>query len=257
MFYQDIYDNLCNTDDIFQLLGYENMIQFWQLNDALVEKSEAQIERVFCELCLVVQECNAVERQIRPNDILGYLAQMIGKSTLPGLPPPTAKPKYVSKPKTPEVVKTPEVPEAPEEDDDQYALSELQVAIDSVQTLDPTYKPSLAEAKPDELFEEAQKCVRLPTKEKYQLIQMYELIKSNLLANKTIQEIILGLTGVFKYAYCQLFDLKSPEIQDFLVSEIFKIGFTNISVKFFPWYYHPKQPQNVNFIYKKLTFPSH
>lgn len=187
------------------------------MNDTSVPRLEAQVERVFCELCLVVQESNAVEKQLRPNDVLGYLTQMINKSTEPNQPAPTAKPEAAAKPKEPEVVNF----QTLEDEDDQYALSELQVTIDSVHTFDPTYKPTLAEAKPDEFFEEAKKCVRLPIKTKYQLIQMYDLIKSNILANKTIQDIILGLTGAFKYAYCQYSDPKSAEIQELLVSNIF------------------------------------
>ena len=218
MFYQDIRNNLCNTDDVFQLLGYENKRQFWQLDDVSVSKFEARIERVFCELCLAVQESNAVEKQVPANSRLNFLTQMVEKSAKPGLPLPL--PNSKPKPKEQEAAQT---LETLEDDDDQYALSELQVAIDSVQTFDPKYTPSLAEAKPDDLFEEAQKCVRLPTKTKYQLIQMYDVIKSNLLANKTIQDIIQGLTGAFKYAYCQLFDLKSDEIQELLVCTIFRL----------------------------------
>ncbi|KAI6647139.1 hypothetical protein LOD99_8875 [Oopsacas minuta] len=212
---QGISNNLCSTDDILRLLGYENRIQFWQFNKPQnVKKFEAQIERLFCELCILVQESIAIEKQIKKEKYNEYILQKIDTQVVPNLPTPVG----MVKPVAPDPVEKPNPvegarPVSPEDDEEQYAFSELLVAIDALGTQDQKYTTSLAEANPDEFLELAKKCINLPVQKKYQNIDMYKVIHGNVLNHKQVGEIKIGLVGVFKYALNQYVDAQLPEIQ--------------------------------------------
>ena len=168
-------------------------------------------------MCVLIQESIQIERDISPNELTAYFMQLSSKSVVQNLPMP-AKIASKTQPFEENTEIKPKSLPSEDENEDQYAFSELIVAIDSLQTQDEKFIATLNEANPENFLEFAKKCVNLPIKKKYQQIEMYHLIHSNLYNRKSIEDVRMGLIGVFKYAFCQYFNAESSEISILLVS---------------------------------------
>ena len=169
-------------------------------------------------MCVLTQELIQTDRDVQQQDLQGYFMMLINKSVVQNLPMPGAVKIPAKKPSFEENTEVKPKSAQPEDNEEQFAFSDLLVEIDSLKTQDVKLVTSLNDAKPDQFSEFAKKCVNLSVGEKYQQLPMYQLIHTNLYNHKKIEEIMQGLVGAFKYAFCLFFNFESPELAVLSVS---------------------------------------